>query len=188
MESFWTSGLHRQQKIIIYIIWKWFQPINDSILIKVQNTQFFTIIKFLEYHTIFANLLFCVNWPCLAILTKINSINNLYRRVCFFACKKSTKFLSSLLRCCKNITNIAILGILAMHVYDLVYRKFRCLCSCKKCLSFTSFTYFGYFGYAWSHSPKVIAASCGKLWWLSANQKLTCASIFSRDITLKRIL
>ena len=75
-----------------------------------------------------------------------------------------------------------------MHVYDLVYRKFRCLCSCKKCLSFTSFTYFGYFGCAWSHSPKVIAASCGKLWWLSANQKLTCASIFSRDITLKRIL
>ena len=63
--------------------------------------------------------------------TKINSINNLYRRVCFFACKKSTKFLSSLLRCCKNITNIAILGILAMHVYDLVYRKFRCLCYAK---------------------------------------------------------
>ena len=60
--------------------------INDSILIKVQKTSFWNIIgnsgptfdpngKIWEYCKGSANFLYCVIWTCLAMSTKINSMN-----------------------------------------------------------------------------------------------------------------
>ena len=111
--------------------------------------------KILECCTDFANLLFCIIWACLPILTKINSIN-LQESLTFVCMQKINLipyfFFEILQRLQNNIPSffeilqkLAILGILSMPGWPVkmilsAYRKLRCMSSYKNSsISLTSF-------------------------------------------------